>query len=244
MQGWVAVQTTVWLSGDGGQWCHHLCTAGLRAAPSSPHGPAPCPQVIDALVALKVITATGDRLALRRSIAYFLDNITQQTERRETINRIGEDLFAIALDQPFRFPATFTFVLRAFSTLEGIGKTLNPQYQFAEVAQPYASVGGCTGAAALVAATVLCSGLASCLMQPAAHGDMHNLQWMVCYRSSCTHITCLPQPRSLLGCAAPGAAGAAGRARRAAPAAAAAAAAGDRGGPGGGRHATAHRPHQ
>jgi hypothetical protein len=31
---------------------------------------------------------------------------------------IGEDLFAIALDQPFRFPATFTFVLRAFSTLE------------------------------------------------------------------------------------------------------------------------------
>ncbi len=35
---------------------------------------------------------------------------------------IGEDLFAIALDQPFRFPATFTFVLRAFSTLEGLGK--------------------------------------------------------------------------------------------------------------------------
>lgn len=34
---------------------------------------------------------------------------------------IGEDLFAIALDQPFRFPATFTFVLRAFSTLE-VGK--------------------------------------------------------------------------------------------------------------------------
>jgi hypothetical protein len=33
-------------------------------------------------------------------------------------------------------------VLRAFSTLEGIGKTLDPGYQFSEVAQPYASVGG------------------------------------------------------------------------------------------------------
>jgi hypothetical protein len=40
------------------------------------------------------------------------------------LQAIGEDLFAIALDQPFRFPATFTFVLRAFSTLEvRIGRT-------------------------------------------------------------------------------------------------------------------------
>lgn len=37
--------------------------------------------------------------------------------------------------------ATFTFVLRAFSTLEGIGKTLVPTYRFSEVAQPYATVG-------------------------------------------------------------------------------------------------------
>ncbi len=51
---------------------------------------------------------------------------------------IGEDLFAIALDQPFRFPASFTFVLRAFSTLEGIGKALDPKYSFIAVAQPYA----------------------------------------------------------------------------------------------------------
>lgn len=30
-------------------------------------------------------------------------------------------------------------MLRAFSTLEGIGKTLNPDYRFSEVAQPYAA---------------------------------------------------------------------------------------------------------
>lgn len=51
---------------------------------------------------------------------------------------IGEDLLAIALDQPFRFPASFTFVLRAFTTLEGFGRTLDPNYKFASVAQPYA----------------------------------------------------------------------------------------------------------
>jgi predicted unusual protein kinase regulating ubiquinone biosynthesis (AarF/ABC1/UbiB family) len=42
------------------------------------------------------------------------------------------------VDQPFRFPATFTFVLRAFSTLEGIGKALTPGYRFSDVATPYA----------------------------------------------------------------------------------------------------------
>jgi predicted unusual protein kinase regulating ubiquinone biosynthesis (AarF/ABC1/UbiB family) len=38
-----------------------------------------------------------------------------------------------------RFPATFTFVLRAFSTLEGIGRALDPDYKFVAVAQPYAT---------------------------------------------------------------------------------------------------------
>lgn len=37
---------------------------------------------------------------------------------------VWQDLFAIAQDQPFRFPSTFTFVLRAFSTLEGWSHSL------------------------------------------------------------------------------------------------------------------------
>lgn len=59
-------------------------------------------------------------------------------EEKEAVAGVGEDLFAIALDQPFRFPASFTFVLRAFTTLEGFGRTLDPDYKFAAVAQPYA----------------------------------------------------------------------------------------------------------
>ncbi|CAN6238417.1 unnamed protein product [Urochloa humidicola] len=51
---------------------------------------------------------------------------------------IGEDLLAIAADQPFRFPATFTFVVRAFSVLDGIGKGLDPRFDITEIARPYA----------------------------------------------------------------------------------------------------------
>ena len=61
-----------------------------------------------------------------------------QVEQKAAVGAIGEDLFSIALDQPFRFPASFTFVLRAFATLEGLGRALSPGYKFAAVAQPYA----------------------------------------------------------------------------------------------------------
>ncbi|KAL0308090.1 UNVERIFIED_CONTAM: protein ACTIVITY OF BC1 COMPLEX kinase, chloroplastic [Sesamum calycinum] len=51
---------------------------------------------------------------------------------------LREDLLAIAADQPFRFPATFTFVVRAFSVLDGIGKGLDPRFDITEIAKPYA----------------------------------------------------------------------------------------------------------
>ena len=42
------------------------------------------------------------------------------------------------LPQPFRFPATFTFVVRSFTVLDGIGKGLNPRFDISEIAAPYA----------------------------------------------------------------------------------------------------------
>ncbi|WVY90726.1 hypothetical protein V8G54_036240 [Vigna mungo] len=76
---------------------------------------------------------------VRRSVQFFLDHLQSQApDQQQTLSAIGEDLFAIAQDQPFRFPSTFAFVLRAFSTLEGIGYTLNPNFSFARIAAPYA----------------------------------------------------------------------------------------------------------
>ena len=95
--------------------------------------------VLQCLVELGILVPTGDRTSLKNALTFFLDNINKQVERNETVATIGEDLFSIALDSPFRFPAAFTFVLRAFATLEGIGKSLDPKFSFGTVAAPYAS---------------------------------------------------------------------------------------------------------
>ncbi|KAF5482628.1 hypothetical protein F2P56_003183 [Juglans regia] len=96
-------------------------------------------KVIQSLVDLEALQPTGDMSSVRRSVQFFLDNSLSQTpDQQQTLATIGEDLFAIAQDQPFRFPSTFTFVLRAFSTLEGIGYILDPKFSFVKIAAPYA----------------------------------------------------------------------------------------------------------
>ncbi len=94
--------------------------------------------VIDALVQLKALVPQGDMGPVRRSLQYILDNLLDKPFEMQSIGTISEDLYALAYDQPFRFPATFTFVMRAFSTLEGLGRGLDSDFQFFTIATPYA----------------------------------------------------------------------------------------------------------
>jgi len=94
--------------------------------------------VVDSLIELGALVPTGDLTPVRRSVQYMLDNFMDKPFEEQSVDAISEDLYDIAYGQPFRFPATFTFVMRAFSTLEGVGKGLDPNFNFMEVAQPFA----------------------------------------------------------------------------------------------------------
>jgi predicted unusual protein kinase regulating ubiquinone biosynthesis (AarF/ABC1/UbiB family) len=95
--------------------------------------------VINSLIELGAIEVNGDIGPIRRSVQYMLDNFMGQPMDKQSVAAISDDLYDIAYDQPFRFPATFTFVMRALSTLEGLGKGLDPNFNFMEVAKPYAT---------------------------------------------------------------------------------------------------------
>merc|ERR1712157_347504 len=62
----------------------------------------------------------------------------KKAKRKKILSNIGQDLLVVANDQPFRFPALFTWVVRAFSVLDGIGKQLDPRFDISEISAPYA----------------------------------------------------------------------------------------------------------
>ena len=95
-------------------------------------------RVVRGLVGLGAISAEADTDPIRRSVQYLLDNFLDKPLESQSVAQITDDLYDIAYGQPFRFPATFTFVMRAFSTIEGVGKGLDPDFNFMEAAQPFA----------------------------------------------------------------------------------------------------------
>ncbi len=95
-------------------------------------------QVVASLVDLGALAPANDMGPVRRSVQYMLDHFMDKPFEEQSVAAISDDLYEIAFDQPFRFPATFTFVMRAFSTLEGVGKGLDPEFNFMEVARPFA----------------------------------------------------------------------------------------------------------
>jgi len=95
-------------------------------------------RVVRSLIRLGALEEMPDMGPVRRSIQYILDNLMDKPFEEQSVAAIGDDLYEIAYGQPFRFPATFTFVMRAFSTLEGVGKGLDPDFNFMEVAKPFA----------------------------------------------------------------------------------------------------------
>lgn len=97
--------------------------------------------LVDALSRLGFIGEGANMVAIERAMTLMMDQyfgMTLGEARNLDIPDVAEDVGKLLYGQPFQIPAQFAFTGRAISTLVGVSTGLAPQFNFVDVATPYA----------------------------------------------------------------------------------------------------------
>jgi predicted unusual protein kinase regulating ubiquinone biosynthesis (AarF/ABC1/UbiB family) len=84
-----------------------------------------------------VIAEGIDLGPVRRLVRVMLNDALTPPFSANVLNKLSGDLYALVYGQPFRLPAELIFVMRALSTFEGVGRSLDPGFSLVAIAKPY-----------------------------------------------------------------------------------------------------------
>ncbi|MFN5193617.1 MAG: ABC1 kinase family protein [Cyanobacteriota bacterium] len=93
--------------------------------------------LVQELQAAGVISADADPGPVRRLVRLMLTEALTPPFSADMLTRISGDLYDLVYGQPFRLPAELIFVMRALSTFEGVGRSLDPGFSLVSIARPY-----------------------------------------------------------------------------------------------------------
>ena len=97
----------------------------------------------DASLLVKQLQETGllasgiDLGPVRRLVRVMLNETLTPPFDSTVINKLSGDLYELVYGKPFRLPVELIFVMRALSTFEGVGRTLDSSFNLVAIAQPY-----------------------------------------------------------------------------------------------------------
>jgi predicted unusual protein kinase regulating ubiquinone biosynthesis (AarF/ABC1/UbiB family) len=94
--------------------------------------------MVQALSHLGFIGQGANSAAIERGLSLLLEQLYGMTLAEVDIPGVVDEIGKLLYSQPFQIPAQFTFAVRAISTLEGVSTGLAPDFNFIEVAAPYA----------------------------------------------------------------------------------------------------------
>lgn len=84
------------------------------------------------------VIATGiDPGPVRRLVRLMLNEALTPPFSGNMLQKLSGDLYDLVYGQPFRLPAELIFVMRALSTFEGVGRSLDPGFSLMAIARPY-----------------------------------------------------------------------------------------------------------
>jgi len=84
------------------------------------------------------VIATGiDIGPVRRLVRLMLNEALTPPFSANALEKLSGDLYDLVYGQPFRLPPELIFVMRALSTFEGVGRSLDPGFSLVSIARPY-----------------------------------------------------------------------------------------------------------
>jgi predicted unusual protein kinase regulating ubiquinone biosynthesis (AarF/ABC1/UbiB family) len=93
--------------------------------------------LVSELQAAGVIAADIDPGPVRRLVRVMLTEALTPPFSANVLEKLSGDLYELVYGQPFRLPPELIFVMRALSTFEGVGRSLDPSFSLVAIARPY-----------------------------------------------------------------------------------------------------------
>ncbi|MFM2172980.1 MAG: hypothetical protein RLZZ54_907 [Cyanobacteriota bacterium] len=93
--------------------------------------------LVNELQAAGVIAADIDPGPVRRLVRVMLTEALTPPFSANVLEKLSGDLYELVYGQPFRLPPELIFVMRALSTFEGVGRSLDPSFSLVAIARPY-----------------------------------------------------------------------------------------------------------
>jgi predicted unusual protein kinase regulating ubiquinone biosynthesis (AarF/ABC1/UbiB family) len=94
-------------------------------------------EVVNTLTYMGLIEPMADMTPVRRLIAFILDKFTEKPIEIQAFDQMRSEIYLMFEQQPFRLPAQMTFILKSLTTLDGIARTLDPEYNLLAASKPF-----------------------------------------------------------------------------------------------------------
>lgn len=94
-------------------------------------------EVVNTLTYMGLIEPVSDMMPVKRLIAFILDKFTEKPIELQAFDQMRSEIYFMFEQQPFRLPAQMTFILKSLTTLDGIARTLDPEYSLLSASKPF-----------------------------------------------------------------------------------------------------------
>ncbi|MCA2815147.1 MAG: AarF/ABC1/UbiB kinase family protein [Microcystis sp. M090S1] len=93
--------------------------------------------VLKTLMYMGLIEPVAELQPVRNIVQFLLDEFRDKPVDVRAFEQISDQVYLMFKQQPFRLPPQMTFIIKSVTTLDGIARSLDPQYNLLAASQPF-----------------------------------------------------------------------------------------------------------